>query len=74
VADHLAAIKAAHQEARAARQAGASAQEIRAILASVADDLAAVRQAEARLQNAIEDILTPDQRRRWCVVRHRVAP
>ena len=66
VADELAAIKAAHQQAREARQAGASAAEIRAILESVKDELAAVRQAEVRLMNAIHDVLTPDQRRRWC--------
>jgi Spy/CpxP family protein refolding chaperone len=74
VADEMAAIKAAHQRARDAKQAGASAEEIRAILASVQDEMAAVRQAEVRLQNAIQNVLTPDQRRRWCVVRHRVAP
>jgi Spy/CpxP family protein refolding chaperone len=74
VADELAAIKAAHQEAREAKQAGASAEEIRAILATVKDELAAVRAAEVRLGNAIQDVLTPDQRRRWCVVRHHVAP
>jgi Spy/CpxP family protein refolding chaperone len=74
VADELAAIKAAHQEARAAKQAGATAEEIRAILDSVKDEMAAIRQAEARLQDAIQDVLTPDQRRRWCVVRHHVAP
>jgi Spy/CpxP family protein refolding chaperone len=74
VADELAAIKAAHQEARAAKQAGASAEEIRAILASVKDELEAVRQAEARLMSAILDVLTPEQRRRWCIVRQHVAP
>ena len=74
MADEFAAIKAAHQDAREARQAGATAEEIRAILAGVKDEMEAVRQAEARLQDAIQDVLTPDQRRRWCVVRHHVAP
>jgi Spy/CpxP family protein refolding chaperone len=74
VADDLAAIKAAHQDARAAKQAGASAEEIRAILEAVKDEMAAVRQAEARLMDAILEVLTPDQRRRWCVVRRHVAP
>jgi len=74
VADELAAIKAAHQEAREAHQAGASAEEIRAILASVKDELEAVRQAEQRLMNAIQDVLTPEQRERWCIVRQHVAP
>ena len=74
VADELAAIKAAHQEARAAKQAGASAEEIRAILEGVKDEMEAVRQAEIRLHDAIMEVLTPDQRARWCIVRARVAP
>jgi Spy/CpxP family protein refolding chaperone len=74
VADELAAIKAAHQEARAAKQAGASAEEIRAILEGVKDEMAAVREAEIRLHNAIMDVLTPEQRASWCIVRQRVAP
>ncbi|MGH9786380.1 MAG: Spy/CpxP family protein refolding chaperone [Terriglobia bacterium] len=74
VADELAAIKAAHQEARAAKEAGASAEEIRAILATVKDEMEAVRQAEQRLHDAIMEVLTPDQRANWCIVRKRVAP
>ena len=74
VADELAAIKAAHQEVRAAKQAGASAEEIRAILEGVKDEMEAVRQAEQRLHDAIMEVLTPEQRANWCVVRHRVAP
>lgn len=74
VADELAAIKAAHHDARAAKQAGASAEEIRAILASVKDEMEAVREAEQRLEAAILDLLTPEQRRRWCIVRRHVAP
>jgi len=74
VADEMAAIKAAHQEARAAHEAGASAEEIRAILATVQDEMAAVRQAEQRLMDAIQDVLTPEQRARWCIVRRHVAP
>jgi Spy/CpxP family protein refolding chaperone len=74
VADEMAAIKAAHQEAREAHQAGASAEEIRAILATVKDEMEAVRQAEQRLMDAIQDVLTPDQRARWCIVRKHVAP
>ena len=66
MADEIRAIKQAHQEARAAKQAGASAEEIRAILASVKDEIEALRQAEARLHDAIQDVLTDDQRRRWC--------
>jgi Spy/CpxP family protein refolding chaperone len=74
IADEMAAIKAAHQEAREAHQAGASAEEIRAILASVKDEMEAVRQAEQRLMDAILDVLTPEQRARWCIVRQHVAP
>ena len=74
IADEIAAIKAAHQEARAAKQAGASAEEIRAILATVKDEMEAVRQAEHRLEQAILDVLTPDQRRAWCIVRKWVSP
>ena len=74
VADELAAIKAAHQEARAAKEAGASAEEIRAILAEVKDEMEAVRQAEQRLHDAILEVLTPEQRANWCIVRKRVAP
>lgn len=74
IADEVAAIKAAHQEARAAYQAGASAEEIRAILATVKDEMEAVRQAEQRLMKAIQDVLTPEQRDGWCIVRQHVAP
>jgi Spy/CpxP family protein refolding chaperone len=74
VADELAAIKAAHQEARAAKEAGASAEEIRAILETVKDEMEAVRQAEVRLHDAIMDLLTAEQRANWCIVRQRVAP
>lgn len=74
VADELAAIKAAHQEARAAKQAGASAEEIRAILATVQDEMQAVREAEQRLEDAILGVLTPEQRARWCIVRRHVGP
>lgn len=61
MADEIRAIKEAHQDARAAKQAGASAEEIRAILASVKDEMEALRHAEARLQDAIEHVLTADQ-------------
>jgi Spy/CpxP family protein refolding chaperone len=74
VADELAAIKAAHEDARAAKQAGASADEIRAILATVQDEMQAVREAEKRLHDAIQELLTPEQRARWCIVRRHVAP
>ena len=74
VADEMAAIKEAHQKARAAKEAGATPDEIRAILATVQDEMEAVRTAEQRLEKAILDVLTPEQRANWCLVRHLVAP
>ena len=74
IQDELAAIKEAHQKAREAKAAGASAEEIRAILATVKDEMEAIRQAEQRLEQAILDVLTPEQRARWCIVRQQVAP
>ena len=74
VADELAAIKAAHEQARAAKQAGATEEQIRAILATVQDEMKAVREAEQRLEDAIQALLTPEQRARWCIVRRHVGP
>lgn len=74
VADELAAIKAAHEAARAAHQAGATREEINAILAGVQDELAAVRAAERALMDAIDAILTPGQRGAWCIIRRHVGP
>jgi Spy/CpxP family protein refolding chaperone len=74
MADEIAAIQEAFKQAREAKQAGASAEEIRAILASVKDEMEALRTAEQRLEQAILDVLTPEQRARWCLVRHHVAP
>lgn len=74
VADELAAIKAAHEAARAAKQSGASEAEIRAILDGVKDEMAAVRAAEKKLHEDIMALLTPAQRENWCVVRRHVAP
>jgi Spy/CpxP family protein refolding chaperone len=74
MADEIAAIQDAHKKAREAKQAGASAEEIRAILASVKDEMEALRAAEKRLEQAILDVLTPEQRARWCIVRQHVAP
>ncbi len=74
IADELAAIKEAHQAARAAHQAGASNEEIRAILESVKDEMEAVRAAEKQLMEDILAVLTPEQRANWCVIRRHVAP
>jgi hypothetical protein len=40
----------------------------------VKDEMEAVREAEQRLETAILDLLTPDQRAKWCIVRRHVAP
>jgi len=40
----------------------------------VQDEMKAVREAEQRLEAAILEVLTPDQRGRWCIVRRHVAP
>jgi len=74
MADEIAAIKAAHEAARAAHAAGATREEIAAILAGVQDELAALRAAERKLMEDIDAILTPEQREAWCVMRHHVAP
>src|SRR5262245_31998878 len=44
MADEIAAIQAAHKKARDAKAAGASAEEIRAILATVQDEMEALKQ------------------------------
>ncbi|HEX9563395.1 MAG TPA: Spy/CpxP family protein refolding chaperone [Gemmatimonadaceae bacterium] len=74
MADEIAAIKAAHEAARAAHQAGATREEIHEILSEVQDELAALRAAEKQLMDDIQEILTPEQREGWCVVRRHVAP
>jgi Spy/CpxP family protein refolding chaperone len=74
VADDMAAIKAAHQQAREAHQNGATREEIAAILATVADEMERVRAAERKLQQDILALLTPEQREGWCVVRRHVHP
>lgn len=74
IADELAAIKAAHDAARAAHQAGASEAEIKAIIDGVKDEMEAVRAAEKKLMEDIQALLTPEQRASWCIVRHHVAP
>ncbi|HSA54455.1 MAG TPA: Spy/CpxP family protein refolding chaperone [Gemmatimonadaceae bacterium] len=74
VADDIAFIQQVHQEARAAHHAGASAEEVRAILATAHDALERVRAAERQLHQDILDVLTPEQRAAWCLVRRHVAP
>jgi Spy/CpxP family protein refolding chaperone len=66
VADDIRLIHAVVKAAREAYAAGATREEIAAILARADEAKANVRQARIRLQEAIAEILTPDQRRR-CV-------
>jgi hypothetical protein len=74
MADEIAAIKAAHEAARAAHQAGATREEIAAILATVQDEIAELRAAEAQLWEDIQAVLTDEQREDWCIVRRHVRP
>lgn len=74
VADDIAFIRQVHQQARAAHEAGATPEEIRAILATAHEALERVRAAERQLHQDIQDVLTPEQRARWCLVRRLVAP
>jgi Spy/CpxP family protein refolding chaperone len=74
VADEMAAIKAAHEAARAAHQSGATREQIQAILEGVKDEMEVVRAAERKLAADIQAVLTPEQRAAWCVVRKHVAP
>lgn len=74
VADDIAFIRQVHQQARAAHQAGATAEEIRAILATAHDAMERVRAAERQLHQDVQDVLTPEQRAGWCLVRRLVAP
>lgn len=67
IKDDLALIRAVVQAAREAAAAGATREEIAAILARADAAKLRIRQAEIRLQAAIDEILTPDQRRRRCV-------
>lgn len=74
VAADMALIKQAHESAQAARRAGASRQEIEAILATAVPAMERVRAAERKLMEDILAVLTPEQRERWCVIRQQVAP
>jgi len=69
VADELATIRAAYEAARAAKAAGASAEEIRAILARAEASMKKVRAAEQALKVAILNVLTDSQQKDRCLVR-----
>lgn len=62
-------LKSVGEEARAARQAGKSEAEIKAILAKAAAARERVRTAEKNLQDDIMGLLTAEQRAAWCVGR-----
>ncbi len=66
---HLETIKKVHEEARAARAAGASAEEIRKILARADAAMTAVQKAERELKAAILALLTEEQRNNRCLLR-----
>jgi len=58
-------IRSIAEEARAAREAGKSRQEVAAILAKAAEPHRRVAEAEKKLQEAILALLTPEQQARW---------
>jgi hypothetical protein len=62
-------IKAVRDEAKAAREAGKTNAEIQAILARASAAMDRVHAAEKKLQQDVMNVLTPEQRARWCVVR-----
>ena len=63
-------IRSIAEEARAAREAGKTRQEVATILAKAAEPHRRVVDAERKLQEAILALLTPEQRRGW-LCRHR---
>lgn len=69
VQGHLATIKAVHEEARAAVQAGASREQVAAILRKADAAMDAIKQAERRLAASILALLTPEQKNNACLVR-----
>ena len=58
-------IRTVAEEARKARAAGKSRDEVAAILAGAADAQRRVSDAERNLQAAVLAVLTPDQRQLW---------
>jgi Spy/CpxP family protein refolding chaperone len=58
-------IRSIAEEAKKARAAGKSREEVAAILARAAEAQARVASAERRLQEAILALLTPEQKRAW---------
>lgn len=62
-------IKKVHEEARAAAQAGATREQVAAILARAEPALTALKAAERRLATAILEVLTPEQKANACLVK-----
>jgi Spy/CpxP family protein refolding chaperone len=67
VKEDLALIERVAKEARSAHAAGKSREEIGRILAQATEAMKRIREAEARLEKAIDDLLTPEQRAKKCV-------
>ncbi|HEX6053784.1 MAG TPA: Spy/CpxP family protein refolding chaperone [Gemmatimonadaceae bacterium] len=66
----LALIRSIVADAKAARAAGKSRQEVARILAQAAEPQRRVREAERALHEAILALLTPEQRERWLCRRY----
>jgi Spy/CpxP family protein refolding chaperone len=66
VKNDLELIKSVAEEARKAHEAGKPKADVEKILAKAKEAMTRVREAEARLEKAILDVLTPQQRERLC--------
>jgi Spy/CpxP family protein refolding chaperone len=65
VKEDLALIRSIVEKARAAREAGASREDVARILAEAAEPQRRVTEAERKLQAAVLALLTPEQQQRW---------
>jgi Spy/CpxP family protein refolding chaperone len=75
VADDIAFIRQVNQQARAAKEAGKSREEVAAILATALPAMERVRSAERKLHEDILAVLTPEQREAWwCFLRQADSP
>ena len=64
-------IRVVHKDADEARANGQPKAVVEMILARAKDAMARVRAAERKLVNDILNLLTPDQRAKWCILRPR---
>jgi Spy/CpxP family protein refolding chaperone len=62
----LAAVRAAHEQAAAARRNGATAEQVRAILAAVRPAIERLAAAQAKLHQDIQAVLTDEQKASGC--------